>query len=57
MGGALKMNAGCYGSYFADAFVSARGVNRAGEASDLYSETLVLAIAAVTCLTILSSPR
>ena len=30
MGGALKMNAGCYGSYFADAFVSARGVNRAG---------------------------
>ena len=30
MGGALKMNAGCYGSYFSDAFVSARGVNRAG---------------------------
>ena len=30
IGGALKMNAGCYGSYFADAFVLAHGVNRAG---------------------------
>ena len=30
IGGAVRMNAGCYGSYFADAFVSARGVNRAG---------------------------
>ncbi|MGB0799684.1 MAG: FAD-binding protein, partial [Planktomarina sp.] len=31
IGGALRMNAGCYGSYFADVFVSARGVTRAGE--------------------------
>ncbi|MFQ3301774.1 MAG: UDP-N-acetylmuramate dehydrogenase [Planktomarina sp.] len=40
MGGALKMNAGCYGSYFADAFVSARGVNRAGEQVAYSAETL-----------------
>ena len=40
MGGALKMNAGCYGSYFADAFVSARGVNRAGEQVGYSAETL-----------------
>jgi UDP-N-acetylmuramate dehydrogenase len=31
IGGAVKMNAGCYGSYTADAFVSARAVTRAGE--------------------------
>jgi UDP-N-acetylmuramate dehydrogenase len=31
IGGAAKMNAGCYGTYVADAFVSARGVTRAGE--------------------------
>ena len=31
MGGALKMNAGCYGNYFSDVFVSARGVDRAGK--------------------------
>jgi UDP-N-acetylmuramate dehydrogenase len=40
MGGALKMNAGCYGSYFADAFVSARGVSRAGEQVAFSAETL-----------------
>jgi UDP-N-acetylmuramate dehydrogenase len=32
MGGALRMNAGCYGTYIADVFVSARAVTRAGEA-------------------------
>src|SRR6478735_7925633 len=31
IGGAARMNAGCYGTYTADAFVSARAVSRAGE--------------------------
>ena len=31
IGGAVRMNAGCYGSYTADCFVSAQAVNRAGE--------------------------
>ena len=31
IGGALRMNAGCYGSYVADVLVSARAVTRAGE--------------------------
>ena len=31
IGGAVKMNAGCYGSYTADVFVAARAVTRAGE--------------------------
>jgi UDP-N-acetylmuramate dehydrogenase len=31
IGGAVRMNAGCYGSYLADVFVSARAVTRAGE--------------------------
>lgn len=30
MGGAARMNAGCYGSYLADRFVSARGITRHG---------------------------
>lgn len=30
IGGALRMNAGCYGAYVADVFVSARAVTRAG---------------------------
>jgi UDP-N-acetylmuramate dehydrogenase len=32
IGGAARMNAGCYGSYMADAFVAARAVSRSGEA-------------------------
>ena len=32
IGGALRMNAGCYGTYTADAFVEARAVTRSGEA-------------------------
>jgi UDP-N-acetylmuramate dehydrogenase len=32
IGGAARMNAGCYGSYIADAFVAARGVTREGDA-------------------------
>ena len=31
IGGALKMNAGCYGSYVADVFVEATAVTRAGD--------------------------
>ena len=31
IGGAARMNAGCYGSYTADAFVAARAVTRTGE--------------------------
>lgn len=31
IGGAVRMNAGCYGTYVADVFVSARAVTRAGE--------------------------
>jgi len=31
IGGALKMNAGCYGKYISDYFVSANAVNRNGE--------------------------
>ncbi len=35
IGGAVRMNAGCYGSYTADHLVSARAVTRAGEAVTL----------------------
>lgn len=31
IGGAVRMNAGCYGNYTAEAFVSARAVTRSGE--------------------------
>ena len=31
IGGALKMNAGCYGKYISDYFVSAKAVNRIGD--------------------------
>ena len=31
IGGALKMNAGCYGRYISDYFISANAVNRSGE--------------------------
>ncbi|MDP2518107.1 UDP-N-acetylmuramate dehydrogenase [Shimia thalassica] len=35
VGGAVRMNAGCYGSYVADTFISAKAVTRAGEIVDL----------------------
>ena len=35
VGGAARMNAGCYGTYTADAFVSARAITRQGEAVTL----------------------
>ena len=40
IGGAVRMNAGCYGSYTADHFVSATAVTRAGEVVSLTAEDL-----------------
>jgi UDP-N-acetylmuramate dehydrogenase len=40
IGGALRMNAGCYGFYVADVFVSARAVTRAGEVVELGPEDM-----------------
>lgn len=40
IGGAVRMNAGCYGSYMADVFVAARAVARTGEAVTLGPEDL-----------------
>ncbi len=40
MGGAVRMNAGCYGSYLADVFVTARAVTRAGRTVDLSADDL-----------------
>jgi UDP-N-acetylmuramate dehydrogenase len=40
IGGAVKMNAGCYGSYTADAFVGGRAVTRAGETVTLGPDEL-----------------
>jgi UDP-N-acetylmuramate dehydrogenase len=40
IGGAVRMNAGCYGAYVADAFVSARAIARTGEAVTLGPEDL-----------------
>ena len=40
MGGALKMNAGCYGAYFADAFDCASGYDRAGRPVSFDAKTL-----------------
>ncbi|GAB4296028.1 MAG: UDP-N-acetylmuramate dehydrogenase [Roseovarius sp.] len=40
VGGAVRMNAGCYGTYVADVFVSARAVTRAGEEVTLAARDL-----------------
>ncbi|MCP4823657.1 MAG: UDP-N-acetylmuramate dehydrogenase [Shimia sp.] len=40
IGGAVRMNAGCYGSYTADVFVEATAVTRAGEIVKLTAEDL-----------------
>ncbi len=40
IGGAVRMNAGCYGSYIADVFVSARAVTRDGALVTLTAEDL-----------------
>lgn len=43
IGGAVRMNAGCYGSYVADHLISVRCVTRSGEAVDLPAADLKLA--------------
>ena len=43
IGGAVRMNAGCYGSYVADHLVEVRAVARDGSIHDLAAETLRLA--------------
>ena len=40
LGGAVRMNAGCYGSYVADVFVSARAVTRDGRVITLTAKDL-----------------
>ncbi|WP_138933554.1 UDP-N-acetylmuramate dehydrogenase [Roseovarius arcticus] len=40
IGGAVRMNAGCYGSYTADVFVSARAVTRTGQTVMLTADDL-----------------
>lgn len=40
IGGAVRMNAGCYGSYIADVFVNARAITRAGEIVTLTADDL-----------------
>ncbi len=40
IGGALRMNAGCYGTYTADVFVSARAITRQGEIVTLTAQNL-----------------
>ena len=40
IGGAVRMNAGCYGAYVADVFVSAKAVTRAGEVVTLKADDL-----------------
>ena len=40
IGGAIKMNAGCYGSYVEDFFVSAKVTNRSGELFELSSKDM-----------------
>ncbi|EAQ12002.1 UDP-N-acetylmuramate dehydrogenase [Maritimibacter alkaliphilus HTCC2654] len=40
IGGAVRMNAGCYGSYTGDVFQSARAITRSGEVVTLMSEDL-----------------
>lgn len=40
IGGAVRMNAGCYGTYTGDVFVSARAVTRRGEIVTLTAEDL-----------------
>jgi UDP-N-acetylmuramate dehydrogenase len=43
IGGALRMNAGCYGTYVADVFAEARAVTRSGEVVTLTAEDLCFA--------------
>ena len=49
IGGALRINAGCYGAYVADHFVSARVIHRDGRAETLGRAISVLPIARPIC--------
>lgn len=40
IGGAVRMNAGCYGRYIADVFVEAKGINRRGQVVTLPADLL-----------------
>ncbi len=42
IGGAVRMNAGCYGSYVADHLISVRAVTRAGDVVSIPAEQLAL---------------
>jgi UDP-N-acetylmuramate dehydrogenase len=42
IGGAVRMNAGCYGSYVADHLISVRCITRAGEPVEIVAENLKL---------------
>ncbi|MEY5038221.1 MAG: hypothetical protein RL472_1327, partial [Pseudomonadota bacterium] len=48
IGGAVRMNAGCYGAYVADNLLSVRVVTRAGEVRDIPAADLHLAYRAST---------
>jgi UDP-N-acetylmuramate dehydrogenase len=48
IGGALRMNAGCYGAYVADVFVEATAVTRAGEVVTLTPADMGFAYRATT---------
>lgn len=48
IGGALKMNAGCYGVYTADVFVSAEAITRAGERVTLTADDMGFAYRSTT---------
>ena len=40
IGGAIRMNAGCYGSYVADCFISAKVITRSGELFEISSNDI-----------------
>ena len=40
IGGAVRMNAGCYGSYVADCFISAKVITRSGELFEISSNDI-----------------
>jgi UDP-N-acetylmuramate dehydrogenase len=42
IGGAVRMNAGCYGAYVADHLISVRVIDRAGQVADIGAEALNL---------------
>ncbi|MDU8943098.1 UDP-N-acetylmuramate dehydrogenase [Ovoidimarina sediminis] len=48
IGGAVRMNAGCYGSYVADHFIEAKAISRAGEVRTLTASDLNFAYRATT---------